>query len=75
MVLRQVLSDLQLMVVDDGIGFDAGERRTPDLTGGFGLVSMQERAELFGGSLIVTSAPGQGTVILARWAQSEETSS
>ena len=74
-VLRQVLSDLQLMVVDDGIGFDAGERRTPDLTGGFGLVSMQERAELFGGSLIVTSAPGQGTVILARWAQSEETSS
>ena len=74
-VLRQVLRDLQVMVVDDGIGFKTAERRTPDLTGGFGLVSMQERAELFGGSLIVTSSPGEGTVILARWPQSEETSS
>ena len=73
-VLRQVLRDLQVMVVDDGIGFKTAERRTPDLTGGFGLVSMQERAELFGGSLIVTSSPGEGTVILARWPQSEETS-
>ena len=74
-VLRQVLGDLQLMVVDDGIGFNTDERRTPDLAGGFGLVSMQERAELFGGSLIVTSTPGEGTMILARWPQSEETSS
>jgi PAS domain S-box-containing protein len=74
-ILRQVLGDLQLMVVDDGIGFKADERRTPDLAGGFGLVSMQERAELFGGSLIVTSAPGEGTIILARWPPSEETSS
>ena len=63
------------MVVDDGIGFNTDERRTPDLAGGFGLVSMQERAELFGGSLIVTSTPGEGTMILARWPQSEETSS
>jgi len=74
-VLRQVLGDLQLTVEDDGVGFRTDEPRKPDLTGGFGLVSMRERAELFGGSLILTSTPGQGTVVLARWPLSEETSS
>ena len=46
----------QLDVVDDGVGFDVDQRR-----GGFGLLGMQERAGLIGGSLEVTSAPGAGT--------------
>lgn len=53
---------LMLQVRDDGLGFDpvqameqGGER------GHFGLVGMQERAGLLGGSVEVESAPGQGT--------------
>lgn len=68
LVLRQVLGDLQLLIQDNGIGFNPGNPRKTAMTGGFGLVSMRERAELFGGSLIVTSTPGEGTQIMARWA-------
>lgn len=65
--LRQVLGDLQLLVGDNGIGFNPSEARRRTSTGGFGLDSMRERAELFGGSLIITSHPGEGTMIMARW--------
>jgi signal transduction histidine kinase len=33
---------------------------------------MRERAELFGGSLILTSSPGEGTMIIARWPLPDE---
>jgi PAS domain S-box-containing protein len=65
--LRQVLGDLQLLVSDNGVGFNPTEIRRNASGGGFGLVSMRERAELFGGSLIITSSPGEGTMIIARW--------
>jgi two-component system NarL family sensor kinase len=65
--LRQVLGDLQLAVIDNGIGFLPGENHRHPSGGGFGLASMRERAELFGGSLILTSAPGEGTAVVARW--------
>jgi signal transduction histidine kinase len=65
--LRQMIGDLQLQVGDNGIGFVQEELRGPTTSGGFGLVSMRERAELFGGSLIVTSSPSEGTMVLARW--------
>jgi len=51
----------QLDVVDDGVGFDVDQRR-----GGFGLLGMQERAGLIGGSLEVTSRPGAGTSLRLR---------
>jgi signal transduction histidine kinase len=52
---------VRICVEDDGAGFD------PASTGrGFGLTSMRERAELAGGDLAVTSAPGAGTKITAR---------
>ena len=70
--LRQVLGDLQLLVQDNGIGFDPGEVPKASLSGGFGLVSMRERTELFGGTLILTSSPEEGTTVLARWPQSED---
>ncbi len=58
--------DLELTVHDNGSGFDAGavRRRT---AGGFGLLGMQERAELTGGQLTIISAPGQGTTVRARF--------
>jgi len=49
-----------LTVRDDGTGFD-----TSRTGGGFGLVGMQERVELVGGRLTITSAPGEGTVVSA----------
>ena len=73
--LRQVLGDLQLLVGDNGVGFNPGEVRPNSTLGGFGLASMRERADLFGGSLIVTSAPGEGTMINARWSLKLEASS
>ena len=49
---------IALSVTDDGRGFDVkGKHR------GFGLSSMQERAETLGGHLTVESAPGKGTSI------------
>jgi PAS domain S-box-containing protein len=70
--LRQVIGDLQLLVGDNGIGFVQEELQGPTTSGGFGLISMRERAELFGGSLIVTSSPSDGTMIVARWPLPEE---
>ena len=53
---------LHLAIEDRGHGFDpaAPVRRG---AGGFGLISMRERAEALGGELRVTSAPGAGTEI------------
>lgn len=43
---------------DDGAGFD------PDAVDlGYGIIGMQERAELTGGELEISSTPGQGTVV------------
>lgn len=54
--LRPTGGRWQLEVVDDGVGFDVEQRQ-----GGFGLLGMEERAGLVGGSLEVTSQPGGGT--------------
>ncbi|MBB4662966.1 GAF domain-containing sensor histidine kinase [Conexibacter arvalis] len=51
---------VELTVRDDGRGFDPEAPR-----GGFGLIGMQERVVLAGGSLEVRSAPGAGTTVHA----------
>ena len=51
---------LHLTITDDGVGFvPPAEADAPD--GHWGLRGMRERAELTGGTLEATSAPGQGT--------------
>jgi signal transduction histidine kinase len=57
----EVLLDVQ----DDGVGFDrATVSATPgSVNGGFGLTGMRERLRLLGGSLMIESAPGEGTSI------------
>jgi len=55
-------SVLKLTVADAGVGFE------PDLMDrieGFGMMSMRQRLRGLGGSLLVKSAPGQGTRIQA----------
>ncbi|MCW2881348.1 MAG: Histidine kinase [Sphaerisporangium sp.] len=57
--LRTSGSCLRLEVRDDGDGFDA----EPLASRGLGLVSMRDRAEAAGGSLLVTSEPEAGTTV------------
>ena len=57
---------LALSVRDDGVGFDPeAARRRGDAGARLGLVGMEERVALVGGTLELRSAPGQGTVLLA----------
>jgi two-component system sensor histidine kinase UhpB len=58
---------LQLVVCDDGQGFDVPAARKRASEGGSqGLLGMQERVALVGGDLDIDSAPGHGTCIRAR---------
>ncbi len=58
------LSDgwLEVSVADDGRGFvpDDGRRRG-------GLLHMEDRVRSFGGTLAITSSPGEGTQVVARF--------
>jgi signal transduction histidine kinase len=50
--------ELQLVVEDDGAGFDPAAPRT-----GVGLRSVQARVQYLGGTLDVQSRPGHGTTV------------
>ena len=65
--LMRTGSLVQLAIRDDGIGFDASGLQTQGLaTGGFGLLTMRERASAVGGSLRLTSTSAKGTEIRLR---------
>lgn len=53
--------DLEVVVKDDGIGFDIQNILTP--AGHFGLAGMKERAQLVGGDVTIISVPNSGTEI------------
>lgn len=58
---------VQLVVTDDGSGFDIN-----GLTGGqLGLGIMRERAETIGATLSVSSVPGEGTTVSVTWTPAE----
>ena len=50
-------------VTDDGAGFDTAARAVRSRR--LGLTSMRERAQALGGTLMVRSAPGEGTTVRA----------
>jgi signal transduction histidine kinase len=54
-----------IQVRDNGVGFDqhALPKHDSDAAGGFGLVSLRERARLAAGTLQVESTPGMGTCL------------
>jgi two-component system, NarL family, sensor histidine kinase UhpB len=65
-VLLEIRADeIQLIVEDDGIGFNLDSKakaaRKPGQ--GLGLTSMKERADLLGGRLEIETTPGRGTSI------------
>jgi signal transduction histidine kinase len=61
--LRGIRDGIELLVEDAGTGFDVDAAKAAR---GIGLVSMQERINLVGGTLSILSAPGRGTRIEAR---------
>ncbi len=55
---------VNLKIIDDGRGFDLKEaRKKAGEKGSFGLASMEERAQIAGGSINIDSTPGKGTLI------------
>jgi PAS domain S-box-containing protein len=58
---------LQLMIDDNGDGFDLNEKlATPSKYGSLGIPSMRERLSLIGGTLEIESGKGVGTTVYAR---------
>jgi DNA-binding NarL/FixJ family response regulator/anti-sigma regulatory factor (Ser/Thr protein kinase) len=51
----------RIVVEDDGVGFDAGEKIGSLSTAGFGLFSIQQRLAHLGGRVTFSSSPGKGT--------------
>jgi len=54
---------VQLVVTDDGVGFDVDAPPKYERGSGLGLVGMRERVALVGGTCAIESEPGQGTRI------------
>jgi signal transduction histidine kinase/ligand-binding sensor domain-containing protein len=52
---------IELTIRDNGRGFTPGVRQESTNGSGFGLLGLNERARILGGSLTIASAPGQGT--------------
>jgi signal transduction histidine kinase len=64
--LRHRSGAIELTIRDDGIGFDVAAARRQALRGeSLGLLGLEERVELAGGHVVITSSPG-GTEIRAR---------
>jgi PAS domain S-box-containing protein len=66
--LRKRDQAIELVIQDNGQGFDLSRAKAPEGTHhGLGLESMRERTELSGGSLVIESTQGKGTMIRASW--------
>jgi signal transduction histidine kinase len=61
--LQGTAGELELEVIDHGVGFDLGAVKK---TGGLGLISMRERIHLVNGTIQIDSKPNAGTRIRVR---------
>ena len=55
--------NLEIKTADDGIGFAPEVASKSDKPGGFGLIGLNERVNMLGGTLDITSIAGNGTII------------
>jgi len=58
---RSKAGNVEIELRDDGVGFEP--TRVEMLAGHYGLLGLEERARLCGGTLVIHSAPGAGTAI------------
>ncbi len=63
-IVERRADEVRLIVEDDGAGFTFPT--VPGAVPQLGLIGMQERLVLLGGTLTIESAPGSGTTIFAR---------
>lgn len=64
--LLQRDDELELVIQDDGVGFDVSAARQRAVQGGsLGLLGIPERVSLVGGRVVIASTPGKGTEIHA----------
>jgi len=61
--LRDEGGTIELLVADDGVGYEADSERS---LGSYGLPGMRERAALVGAQLQIRSSPGSGTTVIVR---------
>ena len=60
--VSRVDGQIQIIIVDDGAGFDPSQIRPENgLTGGLGLISVRERLDFLGGHMEIESEPGHGS--------------
>jgi signal transduction histidine kinase len=58
--LASLNGNLEMEIVDDGVGFDVNHNGRTD---SYGIVGMKERANLLGGNFEITSKVGKGTKV------------
>ena len=55
--------DVNVVVADDGQGFDVSNIGSVGVDGGFGLFSIRERVKSYGGKIRIESEPGKGSEV------------
>ncbi len=60
LTLTYAPNQIQLQIQDDGQGFDPQQKL---ISGGFGMIGMQQRSDRIGGTLTISSQPGHGTEV------------
>lgn len=65
MSIRQIPGAIRMEVQDNGKSFAVAKVLESRTNKRLGLLGMRERVEMMGGTLIIESAPGQGTTVLA----------
>ncbi|OGP92339.1 MAG: hypothetical protein A2156_14745 [Deltaproteobacteria bacterium RBG_16_48_10] len=66
--LKKKANRVELTIQDNGRGFDLNEKLSAEGLGrGLGLTSMQERAQLTGGTFVIESVKDKGTTIQVWW--------
>jgi signal transduction histidine kinase/ligand-binding sensor domain-containing protein len=54
---------ISLSIRDNGVGFSAQQKMPAIGKGGFGLTGIRERASLLGGTVVIESQPGRGSLV------------
>ncbi|WGD37166.1 sensor histidine kinase [Lysinibacter sp. HNR] len=67
LTLTYLPKQVNLDILDDGVGFVPDQTATPSARGGYGLRAMQQRVDTLGGIFTIESTPGEGTAIAAQF--------
>ncbi len=59
-IIKRQIADVLMIIEDDGIGFDS---QAQSESGSLGLIGMNERAVLIGGTIEIESSAGSGTTV------------